>query len=346
MFKHYVCIMKINQAIGMTKAFNNSYEKAIVNMVYTGAWLKNLQKKHFGQFDLTAQQFNILRILRGAQEPLSTAVIRERMLDKMSDVSRIVDRLEKKDFVVKSTCESDQRKVDVGLTQKAIKTLKAIDKKNVTWFEKTTGLTKKEADQLSECLNIKKCNMKFLLVVLFAAMGFNNPGEVVTKEIVISESVVSWKGYKVLGNHTGEIRIKEGNLDFEGDKLVGGEFTIDMSSISSTDLEGETAQKLIGHLSSPDFFGIATFPTANFKITKVVSRGKAGDYKITGDITIKGKTEEISFNAVFADNVATASTKIDRSKFDVRYGSGSFFQNLGDNTIYDEFDLDIKLVLK
>jgi len=188
--------------------------------------------------------------------------------------------------------------------------------------------------------------MKFLLVVLFAAVGFNNPAEIVSKEIVISESVVSWKGYKVLGNHTGEIRIKEGKLDFDGDNLVGGNFVIDMSTISSTDLEGETAQKLIGHLSSPDFFGISTFPTASFKITKVVSRGKAGDYKITGNLTIKDKTEEVTFNTLFDNNSATASFKIDRSKFDIRYGSGSFFENLGDNTIYDEFDIDIKLVLK
>ena len=140
--------------------------------------------------------------------------------------------------------------------------------------------------------------MKVLLFMLFAAIGFKNPAEVVTKEVVIAESVVAWKGYKVLGNHTGHIRIKEGNLNFEGENLVGGNFVIDMSTISSTDLEGETAQKLIGHLSSPDFFGIAEHPTANFKITNVSSRGKAGDYKITGDITIKGITESITFNTL------------------------------------------------
>lgn len=188
--------------------------------------------------------------------------------------------------------------------------------------------------------------MKFLLVVLFGMVGFSNPTEVVTKDVVIAESVVTWKGYKVLGEHTGEIRIKEGKLDFDGDNLTGGEFTIDMSTISTTDLEGEYAQKLVGHLSSPDFFNIESFPTAKFVITKVVSRGKTGDYKITGDLTIKESTESITFNAMIADNVASAATKIDRSKFDIRYGSGSFFDNLGDNTIYDEFDLDIKLVLK
>lgn len=145
--------MNISQAIGQTKPFTNSHEKAIVNLVYTFNWLKSLQKEHFDQFDLTMQQFNILRILRGAKTPLSTAVIRERMLDKMSDVSRIVDRLEKKGFVVKTTCETDQRKVDVGLTSKASKVLKVIDKKNITWLEGSIGLTKKEADQLSDLLD-------------------------------------------------------------------------------------------------------------------------------------------------------------------------------------------------
>lgn len=145
--------MNIIQAIGQKKPFKNSHEKVIVNLVYTGAWLRNLHKKHFAEFDLTMQQFNILRILRGAAEPISTAVIRERMLDKMSDASRIVDRLEKKDFVIKTTCESDQRKVDVGLTEKAIKVLKAIDKKNDGWFKENIGLTKKEADQLSDLLD-------------------------------------------------------------------------------------------------------------------------------------------------------------------------------------------------
>lgn len=145
--------MNINQAIGQSKPFSNSYEKAIVNLVYTSAWLRNLQKARFAKYDLTMQQFNILRILRGAKEPISTAVIRERMLDKMSDVSRIVDRMEKKDLVIKSLCESDNRKVDVGLTQKAIKLLKVLDKKNAVWIEELSGLTKKESEQLSNLLD-------------------------------------------------------------------------------------------------------------------------------------------------------------------------------------------------
>jgi len=132
------------------------------------------------------------------------------------------------------------------------------------------------------------------------------------------------------------------------DLLLPPYFEIDMTSIASTDLQGEYADKLVGHLKSDDFFGVATYPTAKFAITKVVSRGKVGDYKVTGNLTIKETTKEIRFN-VNVDNstsvpVATADITIDRSDFNVKYGSGSFFDNLGDKTIYDEFDLGLKLV--
>lgn len=189
--------------------------------------------------------------------------------------------------------------------------------------------------------------MKIMLLIVFGALGLlNNPTEIVEKEVVISESKIEWTGYKVLGNHTGEIRIKSGNLDFDGDALVGGNFVIDMSTISATDLKGKQAANLVGHLSSPDFFNIEEYPEATFEITKVVSRGQAGDYKIVGDLAIKGKSKSISFNTMIKDNVATAKTTIDRTDFDVKYGSGSFFDGLGDKTIYDEFDLNISLTLR
>ena len=121
-----------------------------------------------------------------------------------------------------------------------------------------------------------------------------------------------------------------------------------MTTINCEDLQGEWADKLVSHLKSDDFFGVATYPTAKFVITSVVSRGKPGEYKIVGDLTIKETTKEIKFNALLNEvdgkNVATADITIDRSEFDVRYGSGSFFDNLGDKTIYDEFELSINLV--
>lgn len=161
-------------------------------------------------------------------------------------------------------------------------------------------------------------------------------------------SVVSWKGYKVTGSHYGKIAVKQGKLDFKDGNLVGGSFEIDMNSITCEDLSGGGADKLVGHLKSDDFFGSAKYPTAKFVITQVVSRGTPGAYKITGDLTIKTSTKPIRFNADVKEEggkyVATAKITVDRSDYDVRFGSGSFFDSLGDKTIYDDFDLDIKLV--
>jgi len=126
--------------------------------------------------------------------------------------------------------------------------------------------------------------------------------------------------------------------------LTGGEFAIDMTSITVTDLDGGMKGKLEGHLKSPDFFGVENHPVANFKITKVVPRGTGGSYKVVGDLTIKNITKEIKFNADVKDDMATANIQIDRSDFNVKYGSGSFFDNLGDKTIYDEFDMVVDLV--
>ena len=172
----------------------------------------------------------------------------------------------------------------------------------------------------------------------------------VTLGVDTSASTVTWKGYKVTGSHEGTIDLQRGDLNFSNGVLTGGSFTIDMSTIAATDITGEYAQKLEGHLKSPDFFGVEKFPTAKFIITNVASRGTAGEYRVTGDLTIKETTKQVKFNAVVTEEmgkyVATADLKLDRTEFDVRYGSGSFFDNLGDKTIYDEFDLGIRLVTK
>lgn len=188
-----------------------------------------------------------------------------------------------------------------------------------------------------------------LFTFLIGALALAFTGPVETVSIDTDQSQITWKGYKVLGSHTGLVNVKDGNFQMEDGALIGGSFMIDMSSITCTDLEGEYADKLVGHLKSDDFFGVATYPTANFNITQVISRGTPGSYKIVGDLTIKEKTQQIKFNANVSEEdgkqVAVADVTIDRSDFDVRFGSGSFFDNLGDNTIYDEFDLSIRLVL-
>jgi len=160
------------------------------------------------------------------------------------------------------------------------------------------------------------------------------------------KSVINWKAYKVAGEHTGVLKIKEGMLVFNNSMLTGGTFTLDMNSIATTDLQGEWGDKLNKHLKSPDFFDVEQHPTGNFTITKVASRGSEGDYRITGDLTIKGLTKPVKFNAIMKGSTASASLILDRTDYDIKYGSGSFFDDLGDKTIYDEFDLDLMIQLK
>ena len=163
-----------------------------------------------------------------------------------------------------------------------------------------------------------------------------------------SQSKVTWTGYKVTGQHTGVVPVRTGDLQFDNGQLVGGDILIDMAALTVTDLTGEMKGKLEGHLKSPDFFGVEKHPTAKLTIDKVTSRGKAGDVRINGQLTIKETTRPVKFNAQLVERgnqvVGTAELTIDRTEYNVRYGSGSFFDNLGDNTIYDEFDLKIELV--
>lgn len=175
------------------------------------------------------------------------------------------------------------------------------------------------------------------LIIATVTFAFTNI-EDGKKTIKVEKSSVTWKGYKVTGSHKGAINIKEGALIFKEGKLSGGEFTIDMASIENTDMEGEYKAKLEGHLKSDDFFGVATYPTASLVFTKVKSTGK-NSYSVTADLTIKDKTNPVTFDMSIYGNKATANLKIDRTLFGVRYGSASFFDDLQDKAIYDEFDL-------
>ena len=180
-------------------------------------------------------------------------------------------------------------------------------------------------------------NLAIVAIVAFTTLSFTRvDGE--KKEIKTDKSKVVWKGYKVTGSHEGTISIKSGFLTFNQDKLVGGEVVINMNTLGSTDLEGEYKGKLDGHLKSDDFFGVENHPTATLVFTKVTASGKNA-YTVTGDLTIKGKTNPITFSMSIYGNKANASLKVDRTKYDVRYGSTSFFDGLKDKAIYDEFDL-------
>lgn len=175
------------------------------------------------------------------------------------------------------------------------------------------------------------------VMIAMVTFAFTNPedGKV---EVKVDKSSVTWKGYKVTGSHQGHINIQEGSLNFKEGKLIGGEFVIDMATIVNTDMEGEYKAKLEGHLKSDDFFGVEKFPTAKLVFKKVKSTGK-NSYEVTADLTIKEKTKPVTFDLSVYGNKATANVKIDRTEFDVRYGSASFFDDLQDKAIYDEFDL-------
>ncbi len=164
-----------------------------------------------------------------------------------------------------------------------------------------------------------------------------------------SASEVTWKGYKVTGSHSGTIDLKSGSFEIEDDKIVGGEFVIDMTSLKNTDMAGSGgAAKLEGHLKSDDFFGVDKYPTANFKVTSSTPAKMERSFNISGDLTIKGKTNPITFVAQMENTkngiICTAQLKVDRTLYDVKYGSGKFFEGLGDKMINDEFDINIRLV--
>ncbi|MFH4968170.1 YceI family protein [Gaetbulibacter sp. M240] len=186
---------------------------------------------------------------------------------------------------------------------------------------------------------MKKIMKNIALIALVSVIGAAfTTADIEKKSVKVEESEVVWKGYKVTGSHEGTISIENGTLNFEDDKLVGGEFVIDMTTISNTDLEGEYRTKLEGHLKSDDFFGVENHPTASLVFTSVTSSGKNA-YDVKGDLTIKGITKPVNFTIAIYGSQANATLKIDRSEYNVRYGSASFFDGLKDKVIYDEFDL-------
>lgn len=145
--------MGIDKDIKQDK-FRNEYQKASINLIYTFGWVNGKSKQILATEDITPQQFNILRILRGSfPQPLSTLQIRERMLDKMSDTSRIADRLIAKGLVKKDACKKDQRMVDITITDKGKKILERLDTRQDEMDNIISNLTKKEATLLSDLLD-------------------------------------------------------------------------------------------------------------------------------------------------------------------------------------------------
>ena len=164
-----------------------------------------------------------------------------------------------------------------------------------------------------------------------------------TSPVSTKASSIVWNAKKVTGEHTGTIGISAGKLVVNKNQITGGNFTIDMKSIVCKDItDPEYNKKFVGHISSGDFFEIEKFPTAQFVITKV-----AGN-QVSGNLTIKGITKAISFPAQIAVNNGKVSAKanitIDRTDYDIKFGSKKFFESIGDKAIFHDFSLAVTLV--
>ena len=209
---------------------------------------------------------------------------------------------------------------------------------------------------------------KFLLPVLFAAavlgggaasaqknnsakMAANAPGYALQPQL----STLGWEGKAVTHGHNGTMQFSTGELLVKGDAVVGGTVTVDMKTLKATDIKDDVSRgKFVVHMTSDDFFGVATYPTSTFKIVSVTPiKGAAKDADnatVAGDMTIKGVTQRITFPAKVGvkDGVAAAAGKvtIDRTKFGLKYGSKSFFESIGDKAIYDTFDLTFNVIAK
>jgi polyisoprenoid-binding protein YceI len=161
-------------------------------------------------------------------------------------------------------------------------------------------------------------------------------------------STVIWTGSKPTGSHTGNMNIKSGYLTYDHGQVVGGNFVIDMKSITCSDIESEKKnQYLVDHLKDADFFNVAKFPEASLTIIRV-QKLKENQFQMLADLTIKGITKPVSFTADLSVNGnsynAIAKIIIDRTKWGVEYKSGNIFKDLGDKIIYDDIEFDIFLV--
>ena len=189
-------------------------------------------------------------------------------------------------------------------------------------------------------MNIMKRLLTFIVFFAITAV-LTVSGQTINADKNLSKLV--WTGKKVSGSHTGTINLKEGTFNVEKNRIVSGKFLIDMTTIVDTDLEGSWKEKLEGHLRSEDFFSVEKFSTATL-IVESSTEFMSGKAEVSGKLTIKGMTHPVKFAVVQADGKYKALVTVDRTLYDIRYGSGKFFSNLGDNMIDDMFTLDVTIV--
>src|SRR5512133_77333 len=191
---------------------------------------------------------------------------------------------------------------------------------------------------------------KVSLLIMLLTLGLFTAGAQKTFKADPAATVINWHGKKIGREHTGVVALKEGWLKSDGKLITAGEFTIDMTTIKDVDLKDDGMRaKLEGHLKSDDFFGVATYPLSKIIITSS-SLNADGTLTVRGNITIKAATHPVEFIAKSKKSgditIWSAVFTINRALYDVRYGSGTFFSNLGDNAINDDFTVEVKLAVK
>ena len=185
----------------------------------------------------------------------------------------------------------------------------------------------------------------FITALLISSFTTSHTNDV---KVNTENSKLIWTGSKPTGSHTGTIDIVSGFLTFDHGNFVGGNFAIDMNTILCTDIESESKNNyFVSHLKDEDFFNVEKFSDADLKITKVFKIDQR-NYSVLADLTIKGITKPIAFDAEVTGNgnsfVAKSKFTIDRTKWGVEYKSGNIFKNLGDKIIYDDIEFDVFLI--
>lgn len=187
-----------------------------------------------------------------------------------------------------------------------------------------------------------------LIFSMLSLLWTNSASNLEALNISKTESTVGWRAAKVTGEHWGKVKISSANLEYQNGRITSGSFEIDMTSITVEDIKDANSNaRLTNHLKSDDFFSVEKFNKSSMTITEAkTSNGK--DYEIKGNLIIKGISNPVTFPAQVTEEgnkvIATSKITFDRTKYDIKYRSGNYFENLADKLIYDEVTLDVKLV--
>lgn len=178
----------------------------------------------------------------------------------------------------------------------------------------------------------------FLAIIFFSNFSFSQ------LSLDLEKSKIKWTGKKITNaSHWGSLRFSEANLEFDGDDLVRGKFIVDMSTMSVDDIQGRGKQRLEGHLRNEDFFDVNNHKEAILMFDERVPLTN-GVYVVSGSLTIKGISNPVNFTLVPNGQNYSSSLTFDRTKFEITYSSGNFFENLGDRLILDDVELEVSLV--